>query len=114
MRPAAAATAATAAAATVTRGSIAAAAPGGGKHRKCLGQFLRAAVRARRSFPVAGTDEDFAVLPALLTMKLVNRHGARIIKPRQNSSAVRAFLTTDAHGFTQRGKAATRTSNAEH
>jgi hypothetical protein len=36
-------------------------------------------VRTRGSLPIAGADEDFAVAVALFTMKLVNRHGNRII-----------------------------------
>ncbi len=30
------------------------------------------------AFPFAGTNEDFAVLPALPTMKFVNRHGVTL------------------------------------
>ena len=41
---------------------------------KLLRQLLRAAMRAFGIFPIAGADEQFAVLPALLTMKLVYWH----------------------------------------
>ena len=36
-------------------------------------------MRAFGPFPIAGTDEDFAVAIAFLAMKFVYRHGNRII-----------------------------------
>ena len=50
----------------------------GGERGKFLGQFLRAAMRAFRAPPVAGSDEDFAVALALPAMKFVNRHGRNV------------------------------------
>src|SRR6185437_2959157 len=37
-------------------------------------------MRAGRSFPVAGPHQHFAVLPALLAMKFVDRHGETIAR----------------------------------
>ena len=44
-------------------------------------------MRAFRSLPVGGADEDFAVAFALLTMKFVDRHGATVFRGGKNSSA---------------------------
>jgi hypothetical protein len=46
----------------------------GCKDREFLPQLRRAAARTFGSFPIAGTDQDFAISLALLAMKLVNRH----------------------------------------
>ena len=43
-------------------------------------------MRALGPFPLAGTDQDLAVLLALVAMKLVNRHGDRIIVCYETSS----------------------------
>ena len=57
---------------------------GRGERGKFLGQLLRAAMRAFRALPIAGTDEDFAVALALLAMIFVNRHGLIITGPAKN------------------------------
>ncbi len=55
-------------------------APGGrGEQRKLLGKPSRTAARAFGSLPFAGTNQDLAVVLALEAMKLVNRHGARVV-----------------------------------
>ena len=43
-------------------------------------------MRAFRSLPVGGADEDFAVAFALLAMKFVDRHGATVFRGGKNSS----------------------------
>jgi hypothetical protein len=74
---------------------------GRGEGGKFLGQLLRTAVRASGSLPIAGTDEDFAVAPALFAMKLVNRHEGKIIgRPKISSDKRRKilpFLSTTAY-----------------
>ena len=37
-------------------------------------------MRALRSLPFAGADEDFAVALALFAMKFINRHGEKITR----------------------------------
>jgi hypothetical protein len=74
----AAATATMSATAAIPRRRIVAGGAGGGEDGKFLGQLLGAAVRALGSLPSAGTDEDFAVAPALFAMEFVNRHGKKI------------------------------------
>ena len=54
------------------------AARGGGKDGQFFGQFGGTAFGAGRPFPAAGTNEQFAVGAALLTMELVNRHGGNV------------------------------------
>ena len=51
---------------------------GGGKDGQLLGQFGGTAFRAGRTLPAAGTNEQFAVRAAFLTMELVNRHGGNV------------------------------------
>jgi hypothetical protein len=93
---AAAATAAPAAGTTCR--CITAAGAGRGEHRKFLGQFLRAAVRALGTLPITGTHKDFAVARALLAMKFVNRHKEKIAGGQKISSGKRRkispFLST--------------------
>src|SRR5665213_4501861 len=82
MRPARPAHAArTGHAAARSRLGGAAAAGAGGKNGHFLGQASRAATGARRPFPRAGTDQDFAVRRALFAMKFIDRHKAKN-KPR--------------------------------
>ena len=57
-----------------------------GERGKFLRQLRRTAVRALRSLPVGGTDQNLAVLLALLAMKFVNRHDERIATAAANSS----------------------------
>jgi hypothetical protein len=76
----------TSTAAVLTRRRVMAAGAGAGEHGKLLGQFLGTAVRALRSLPIAGTDEDFAVAFALFAMKLVNRHKNTIVGQGKISS----------------------------
>lgn len=52
----------------------------GGKYRQFFRQPGRAATRAFGAFPVAGTHQQLAVLLALGTMKLVNRHELNLTK----------------------------------
>ena len=59
----------------------------GGKRRKFLREFGGTAVGAFRPFPIAGADEDFAVLIALLAMKFVDRHGEKITRRGEIASA---------------------------
>src|SRR5208337_65488 len=67
-----AAAAATMSAAVAGRFRVRGAYAGRGERGNFLEQFPGAAERAFRAFPVAGTDEDFAVALALLAMKFVN------------------------------------------
>jgi|SRR5690348_4147662 len=53
---------------------------------KFLGQLGRAAMRTFSSFPVTGTDKDFAVALAFLAMKFVNRHEPKITGTTEISS----------------------------
>jgi len=71
---------ATPAAAVTGRRVIATTGAGGGKHGKFLGQFLRPAMRAGGSLPIAGAQEDFTVALALFAMEFVNRHGEKITR----------------------------------
>jgi hypothetical protein len=71
-------TATTSTATVLTRRRVIAAGAGGGEHGKLLGQLFGTAVRALRSLPIAGADEDFAVAFAFFAMKLVNRHEGKI------------------------------------
>ncbi len=50
---------------------------GGGKGGEFLRELFRAAMGAFGIFPVAGADEQFAVLPAFFTMKLIYRHDSK-------------------------------------
>ena len=50
----------------------------GSKDRQFFGQFGGTAFRAGCPCPASGTNQQFAVRPALLTMKLVNRHGGNV------------------------------------
>src|SRR5258708_8533018 len=59
---------------------------GGREHRKPLGDFDRAAMRALGPLPFAGPHQHFAVLLALVAMKFVNRHGLRITARARTSS----------------------------
>ncbi len=68
---------ATPATAGTHRRVMAATGASGGKDGKFLGQFLRPAVRAGGSLPIAGADEDFAVALAFFAMEFVNRHGGK-------------------------------------
>src|SRR5206468_908066 len=52
-----------------------------------LGQLARAAMRTLRSFPGTRTNQDFALLIALLTMKFVNRHGEKNTRTVQKAQA---------------------------
>jgi hypothetical protein len=63
----------------------AAASVGRGEHGKFLGQLGRTAVRAFRALPVAGADQDLAVLLTLLTMKFVKRHDGRVTNVAESS-----------------------------
>ena len=74
---------------------MAAAGAGRGKYGKFLGQFLRPAVRAGGSLPIAGAHEDFAVALALFAMEFVNRHGEKITRATKSSSAVWRGETTN-------------------
>lgn len=78
--PAAGARTATAAATTAafTGWTIATAAIRGSEDRELLFKLCGAALRTFGVFPIAGTDEDFAVASAFFAMKLVNRHAGRI------------------------------------
>jgi hypothetical protein len=49
-------------------------------------------MRALSSLPLTGTDENLAVLLALVAMKLVNRHGNRIVAWQKISSCVFKLL----------------------
>src|SRR5579859_8101477 len=60
-----------------------------GEDRKLLGQLGRAAMRADRAFPIAGTNEDFAVVLAFLAMKFVNRHAQKVTFCCKNTSRLR-------------------------
>jgi hypothetical protein len=64
----------TAAAMAAARGFAGNSCARGGKGGEFLREFFRAAMRAFGIFPVTGTDEQFAVLSAFSTMKLVYRH----------------------------------------
>jgi len=59
---------------------------GGSERGKLLGQFRRAAMRTSGVFPFNRADENFAVAPALFTMKFVNRHDKKIISSAKGSS----------------------------
>ena len=88
---AAAGTRSTAAAATGGRlGRLAAGA--GGEDGQLFGQFFGTAFGAGRAFPTAGANQQFAVHPALLTMKLVNRHGGNIGRRRNFSNGATLFM----------------------
>ena len=89
--PAATPAAATAAAA-LAGGGLTGISPAGCEHGEFLGKLRRAATRTFRPPPIAGTDQDLAVLPALFAMKLINRHGLRIACAAQSSSPVRRVL----------------------
>ena len=67
------------AAAGVARGSIAQS--GGGEGGKLFGQLSGLAPRTWGALPITGTNEHFAVVSALLTMKFVNRHAAEYSLP---------------------------------
>ncbi len=47
----------------------------GSKSGKALLQLSRTAMRTLRSLPIAGTDEDLAVLVTSVAVKFVERHG---------------------------------------
>jgi len=64
-----------------------AAAGSGGEYGQLLGEADRTATRAFRPPPVAGTDQDFAVVVALVAMKLVNRHEQTIAVSGKSSMA---------------------------
>ena len=46
-------------------------------------------MRAGCAFPIAGTDEDFAVAFAFFAMKFVNRHGSKLCRYAKISSTER-------------------------
>jgi hypothetical protein len=74
--------AATAPTATAFAGTgITSAAARRGEGGKLLVQLAGTAMRTFRSAPVRRADEDFAVAPALLTMKFVNWHDWKIVYP---------------------------------
>lgn len=81
----AARTAAAAMAAAASRFAGGSSRAGGGKGGKFLRELLRAAMRAFGILPIAGADEEFAVLPALVTIKLVYRHGRILLQGMQIS-----------------------------
>jgi hypothetical protein len=78
------ATAATIPTAT-TRRSITGAGVGGGENGKFFGQLGRTTMRAGCAFPMAGTDENFAVALAFFALKFVNWHGRKIINVTKSS-----------------------------
>ena len=80
-----AATAAATAMAAATRLTDGSGRAGGGKGGKLFRQLLRAAMRAFGVFPVARADQQFAVLSALHTMKLVDRHRRILFRGNQIS-----------------------------
>lgn len=43
-----------------------------------FGEFWGLAMGAEGSFPIAGSDEDFALAPAFFANEFVYRHGGRI------------------------------------
>jgi hypothetical protein len=53
----------------------------GGEDGELLGQFHGTAMGAFGAFPIAGANQNFAVLTALFAMKFVNRH-ACILRER--------------------------------
>src|SRR3954470_13385441 len=63
------------------RWSVASGATGGrSKNRELFGKFGGAALRTFRALPILRTDQYFAILPAFLTVKLVNRHAQKVIR----------------------------------
>src|SRR5438132_678216 len=58
----------------------------GGEGGKLFRQPGRAAMRAFRSASIARAHQDFAVRLALPAMKLINRHGRKIIRAGKSSS----------------------------
>jgi hypothetical protein len=60
---------------------------GGSEHGQLLLQFNGPAMGARRALPIAGAYQHFAVLPALRTMKLVNRHACNVPVSRKKTRA---------------------------
>ena len=89
-----AAAAATTAATRLLRGR-AFASTRGREGRKLLVQFAGTAMRAFRSLPIGGADEDFAVAFALLAMKFVDRHGATVFRGRKNSSLLHCEMANE-------------------
>ena len=74
--------------------------PGRSEYRKLFLEPGRTAMRAFGPFPIAGSDEDFAVALAFFAMKFVNRHdekmGGKASKLKlQNSEKKARKLTID-------------------
>jgi hypothetical protein len=87
MRAAAATTATAAAASGIARWSgIFSSARG--EHGEFLRQFFGVAVRTGSAVPLAGANEDFAVLAAVFTVKFVNRHANKINDFNKSSRAL--------------------------
>ena len=61
---------------------------------KLFVQLAGTTMRAFRSLPVGGADEDFAVAFALLAMKFVDRHGATVFRGGKNSSLLHGGTTS--------------------
>jgi len=80
----AAAAAATPAARGAGRGVMAAGTGTGREGGKFFIQLAGPAMGAFGAAPVRGPHEDFAVLPALFTMKFVNWHAENILNPPVN------------------------------
>ena len=59
---------------------------GGREHGQLLGKFRRTTMRTRCPLPIAGTNQNLAVLLALPAMKFVNRHGRNIAGTGKSSS----------------------------
>jgi hypothetical protein len=64
----------------------------GGKDRQLLVQAGGSTMRAEGALPGGRAHQHFAVFSALVTMKLVNRHGVSIVKGELISSIFDAFF----------------------
>src|ERR1051326_8287010 len=65
------------------------------KDRQLLRQFRRTAARTGRSLPFGRTDEHFAVVPALVTMKFIDWHCKRVAQPAKNLKPLCFFVALD-------------------
>src|SRR5580700_6220090 len=72
------------------------------ENRELFGQAFGTALRTRRSFPMAGADENFGIRPAFSAVELINRHGLNIgdfaSAVKVNVVACAAALTLPAQG----------------
>jgi hypothetical protein len=59
----------------------------GGEYGQFFLKLQGATMRTRGALPVRRANQDFAILPAPITMKFVDWHGVKIIDLRRSSSA---------------------------